>query len=339
MAETTNDYHFGMLSSDDVRTGFASGLTFKNKPVQYAVVDGLAIFEGDIVLGTVEEVEAHTAAVQSAKDTPEGVEFGVGITGQQFRWPNGRVPYTIDTALPNQNRVTAAVAHWQQNTNISFVLRTAAIAGQHPNWVHFRPATGCWSYVGMRGGKQDIGLAGGCGTGSTIHEICHAVGVWHEMSREDRDQHVSIQWQNIQAGREHNFNQHISDGDDYGSYDYGSIMHYPSHAFSKNGQPTIITIPPGIPIGQSNGLSSGDIATVHAMYQTWHNNMTVNRTYTSYHSQNAWAYLNTIGWRKIKTGKPDGVTNTFTALCEAKANNRNVHVLMDGTFIYRIQLV
>ena len=38
---------------------------------------------------------------------------------------------------------------------------------------------------------------------------------------------------------EHNFDQHISDGDDVGTYDYGSIMHYPRDAFSIDGSDTI----------------------------------------------------------------------------------------------------
>ena len=33
----------GMLQSDYIRTGFISGATFRNKPVQYSVVDGLAV--------------------------------------------------------------------------------------------------------------------------------------------------------------------------------------------------------------------------------------------------------------------------------------------------------
>ncbi len=327
----------GMLSSDDVRTGYISGVTFENKPVQYSVVDGLAIFEGCVVLGTVEEMERRAAAIQ-AGETGE-IAPGVGITGAQYRWPNALMPYTIDGGLPNQSRVTNAIAHWTQNTKMRFVRRTSSNASQYPNYVRFRSATGCWSSVGMQGSRQDIGLASGCGTGSTIHEIGHAWGLWHEQSREDRNSFVQINWQNIQSGREHNFNQHITDGDDLGAYDFGSIMHYGRFAFSKNNQPTIVPVQSGVTIGQRNGLSAEDIAAVHAMYTLWYYNMTVGNIYATHHSQNAWVWINTLGWRKIKTGSADGVTNTLIAFCEARANNRKVNVYADGSSVFRMELL
>jgi astacin len=264
--DTTN--FDGLLASGDVRTGFISGATFKNKAVQYSVVDGLAIFEGCIVLGTVEEMEKRTAAIRAGEDIEEeaGKQRGVFITGQKYRWPNGIVPYEIDPSLPNQKRVTDAISHWEQNTHIRFVRRTSSNASQYPNYIRFRPGNGCSSHVGMQGGEQHITLGDRCTTGATIHEIGHALGLWHEQSREDRDKHIQIHWHNIKPKNVHNFNQHINDGDDYGSYDYDSIMHYGSTAFSINGQPTITTVSSGKPIGQRNGLSKGDIATIRFLY-------------------------------------------------------------------------
>ncbi|MFG1820630.1 M12 family metallopeptidase, partial [Kribbella sp. NPDC049174] len=167
--------------------------------------------------------------------------------------------------------MTAAITQWHDRTRLALRQRQTTDTA----WLTCRDSNQCSSWVGRRGGSQDVNLSAQCGTGATIHEIGHAVGLWHEQSREDRDTFVTIHWQNIQAGQSHNFNQHISDGDDVGAYDFGSIMHYGSTAFGTidpaTGRPrTTISptqpLPPGTIMGQRAGLSVGDRAAVAQMY-------------------------------------------------------------------------
>jgi hypothetical protein len=257
-----SEANIGLLNGPDIRTGFVKRIKQDDyKPVVYAAVDGMAMFEGCIVLDTVENMETLTKGLQEHADTNDLQALGVSITGARFRWPGAKVPFTIAANLPNQTRVTKAIEHWHAKTKLKFVDRKPT----DRNFITFRPADGCSSMVGMRGGQQFINLASACTLGNVIHEIGHAIGLWHEQSREDRDRFIRINFQNIDPNAIHNFNQHISDGDDLGAYDFGSIMHYPRTAFSKNGKPTIEPVG-NQSIGQRSGLSANDVKSVHTMY-------------------------------------------------------------------------
>lgn len=60
----------------------------------------------------------------------------------------------------------------------------------------------CCSYVGRRGnGPQAISIGKNCDKfGIVVHELGHVIGFWHEHTRPDRDDHVTIIRENIQPG-------------------------------------------------------------------------------------------------------------------------------------------
>lgn len=219
------------------------------------------IMQGDIAV----RLDDFVGAMIDPAELDEAIEGGreraaVRAIGR-YRWPNARVPFRRDAALSATQRaaVDGAIAHWEANTPFRFVARTT-----EADFVTFVPGTAdgaCWSQVGRVGGEQTIQV-NNCSQGPIIHEIGHAVGFWHEHTRYDRNSFVTVNLANVEPGLEYAFNRYVDegrDGADAGDYDYGSIMHYGTHAFSVNGQATITPKQAGVTIGQRTGLSRGDI--------------------------------------------------------------------------------
>ncbi|KAK4296811.1 hypothetical protein Pmani_030720 [Petrolisthes manimaculis] len=227
-------------------------------------VDGMELFEGDIMLTK----EQWRMLKEERKFQNYGSEL--------YKWQPGPsgfplVPYRFESSVAAgsaaANAIAAGIAHWESNTCLQFE-QTTNTAQPH---LRFIVGSGCWSYIGRLfqnfPNGQQVSIGRGCETmGIVAHEIGHAIGFNHEQSRSDRDDYVVIHFDNIRSSASGNFNQRNTI--DVVTYDYESIMHYSTKAFSFNGFPTISTIDSSKNhlIGNRDALTFNDILLANLMY-------------------------------------------------------------------------
>ena len=239
-------------------------LELNGRLIRYQIRGGFAIVDGDIIIGTAEAAEAARRA-STAKASEPLASALLFDTANPRKWPNATMAYAIDPDIPNPQRILDGIAHWNSRTPFRIVARTS-----EANYVHFTRSTtldaACSSYLGMIGGSQAILTTDTCPTGSVIHELGHAWGLEHEQIRADRNGYVTVLYQNIDKRFIYNFDQNPAGAQDIGYYDFDSIMHYGANGFSRNYLDTIETVPVGIPIGQRNALSAGDIDGISRTY-------------------------------------------------------------------------
>ncbi|CAF3476694.1 unnamed protein product [Rotaria socialis] len=212
---------------------------------------------------------------------PEDVSRGAAHRPSSQRWPNGIIPYDMTSSI-FVNHSLLIVDAMRRMENLTRVGNRSCIqfrpkTSNDAIFITIQNGTGCSAYVGY---LQNITLnrtvtlmhtpTSTCMiTGIIQHELLHVLGFFHEQSRPDRDDYVSIQWNNILTGTEFNFEKYTKEDIDTlrTSYEYGSVMHYQANAFSANGLNTIIpTKDPNAVLGQRIGMSPIDILEVQRYY-------------------------------------------------------------------------
>ncbi|XP_004624455.1 meprin A subunit alpha [Octodon degus] len=191
-----------------------------------------------------------------------------GLRDPTSRW-TFPIPYILadNLALNAKGAILAAFEMFRLKSCVDF----KPYEGES-SYIIFQAFSGCWSMVGDQHVGQNLSIGSGCDYKAIIeHEILHALGFYHEQSRTDRDDYVTILWDEIIPGYEHNFNIYddtlITDLNT--PYDYESVMHYAPLSFNQNANvPTITTKIPEFNsiIGQRLDFSAIDLERLNRMY-------------------------------------------------------------------------
>jgi len=189
---------------------------------------------------------------------------------------NKVIPFTFKPNVfteSEKQQITEWLKEFEKYTCLTVKPRT-----NENDYVEIFDDGGCYSYIGRVGGKQPVSLGrpkpgyGHCIFKSTVlHEFMHASGFWHEQSRQDRDQYITVALQNVQDGMQGQFDiAPSSRSEDIGTYDYKSVMQYKSTAFTKNGGKTMIRKDgSNEELGQPTDgtFTQGDIGKLRALYK------------------------------------------------------------------------
>ena len=129
---------------------------------------------------------------------------------------------------------------WKKRVDWSFYYFREA-TDKDKSYVLVKKEKGCFSYVGYRGwSHQNLWLAGGCGSYRTFaHEFLHAIGLYHEHNRPDRDHYITVLWDNIVEKWRYAYNKCGSCETHGVPYDGRSVMHYWDGSFGIGSKHTM----------------------------------------------------------------------------------------------------
>jgi len=228
-------------------------------------------FELDVLVNKYDFFEIMKHYDNSTTTVPPGGRDALNLA--QFEWPRkGKeviVPYTMDPTItaPKKKKIMKAIERYDAVTCVRFKPRT-----NEKDYVEYYGVGGCSSHIGKVGGKQQIKIGKNCETklGTVIHEMMHALGFWHEQSRGDRDDFVTIEWDMVKDVAKKNFDKQDQFWESYGSpYDLGSVMHYGGDYFAKKrGKATIRDKKTGKKVkAQREDFSKEDIRQINLKYK------------------------------------------------------------------------
>jgi len=248
-------------------------------------------FEGDMILNDDQKRMVQEASIDHLDHdmvnsvggtSEEGAVGRAGARDHTLRWPNNILSYEIASSVTGEDKQELKDTLKGLQAKLGGCITFRETNTEKRVLVKKPDEPICSSEVGFQGrSTQDLNMGeghdmhghyGNCwnNRGTIEHEFLHALGVWHEQSRPDRDDYVEIIEKNIRPNKKHNFRKlTTSESNNFSlPYDYGSLMHYPSRAFGIDNAITIRTLDESKQslIGQRSGVSELDIKLVKEMY-------------------------------------------------------------------------
>lgn len=193
----------------------------------------------------------------------------------QTRWKNSLVPVVIDNnfQVSEKNAIVESLNEMMAATNIAFKIRST-----ETDYIFYKKVSvqelgfsGGASPVGRQGNMQEIKISS-VSKNVVKHETLHSLGFFHEQSRPDRDDFVTILTNNIIKDAAGNFDKYIFFVKPIGGYDFMSIMHYGLRDFGIPGnnnfprQTIRKKANPADTIMRGEDLSRRDITAVNTIY-------------------------------------------------------------------------
>lgn len=201
------------------------------------------------------------------------------ISTRGARWDDGVVYFRIQPSHFTQSEINEIYEGMKTiekaQPNIIFVEDKKGYISN--DYINIQKSYSCDSYIGKRGGRQDLNLSNRCAgmRGAIIHELMHALGFEHEHSRIDRDDYINV------SGSYHSYTD--KSGNPHGSYDYNSIMHYGTSQCHPAYGCTQFTNKNGGYLSFNTSLSEGDIAGLRKAYGGFTPRQTIIACSGSYH--------------------------------------------------------
>lgn len=191
-------YHYSSASglpssdhNDQVYTGIEQGT---GRSYDYVVnAQGEAIAFGDVIIGKHETIqqEGIRPLTVGPVSSSVGRKKRAAPDNRARLWDNNTVVYSLTHQAVRPNFL-AAVDHIQSHVpGLEFVERT-----NENDYIQVIGVGWCGgqSAVGKKGGVQSLMMSysPNCPMRVGVHELGHALGLWHEQQRPDRDYYVYV---------------------------------------------------------------------------------------------------------------------------------------------------